>query len=66
MNYGFAVTKLLNHLPYFRNFDDVTNLRTQLPDAFHLLVPQDNFRCQTPLKNAKFDLFGSENVSWKV
>jgi len=25
MNYRFAVTMLLNHLPYFRNFDDVTN-----------------------------------------
>jgi len=36
--------------------------RTRLPDAFQLLVPNDNF----PLKNAKFDLFGSENASWKV
>jgi len=35
-------------------------LRTWLPDAFHLLVPNDNFHCQTRLKNAKFDLFGSE------
>jgi len=26
MNYRFAVTiRLLNHLPYFRNFNDVTN-----------------------------------------
>jgi len=25
MNYRFAVTRLLSHLPYFRNFDDVTN-----------------------------------------
>ena len=37
-------------------------IRTRLPDAFHHLglVPNDNFYCQTPLKNAKFDLFGSE------
>ena len=34
--------------------------RTRLPDTFHHLVPSDNFHCQTPLKNAKFDLFGSE------
>jgi len=25
-------------------------LRTRLPDAFHHLVPNDNFYCQTPLK----------------
>jgi len=31
-----------------------------MPDAFHHLVSNDNFHCQTPLKNAKFDLFGSE------
>jgi len=35
-------------------------LRTRLPDAFHHLVPNDNCHCQTPLKKAKFDLFGSE------
>jgi len=35
-------------------------LRTRLPDAFRHLVPNDNFYSQTPLKNAKFDLFGSE------
>jgi len=38
-------------------------LRIRLPDAFHHLVPNDNFHCQTPLKNAKFDLFDSENAS---
>jgi len=35
-------------------------LRTRLPDAFYHLVPNNNFHCQTPLKNAKFDLFDSE------
>jgi len=35
-------------------------LRTRLPDAFHHLVPNDNFPCQMPSKNAKFNLFGSE------
>ena len=25
MDYRFAVTRLLNHLPYFRNFDDAAN-----------------------------------------
>jgi len=34
-------------------------LQAQLPDAFHHLVPNDNFHCQTPLKNATFDLFRS-------
>ena len=29
-------------------------------DAFHHLVPNDNFHCQSPLRNAKFDLFRSE------
>jgi len=50
MTYRFTVT----------NFS--MTLRTRLPDAFHHLglVPNDNFYCQTPLKNAKFDLFGSE------
>jgi len=33
---------------------------TRLPYAFYHLVPSDNFYCQTPLKNAKFDLFGSK------
>jgi len=28
--------------------------------AFHYLVPNDKFHCQTPLKNTKFDLFGSQ------
>ena len=27
---------------------------------FHHVVPNDNFHCQTFLKNAKFDLFGNE------
>jgi len=35
-------------------------LRTRLSDAFHHLVTNDNVHCQTPLKNAKFDLFGNE------
>jgi len=38
-------------------------LQTRLSDAFHQLVQNDNFHCQAPLKNAKFDLFGSENAS---
>jgi len=33
---------------------------------FSPLSPSDNFHCQTTLKNAKFDLFGSENVSWQI
>ena len=36
-------------------------LRPRLPNAFHYLVPNDN-HCQTPLKNAKFDLFGNEKM----
>ena len=45
-------------------------LRTWLPDASHL-VQNDNFYCQTlykiyTLKNAKFDLFGSEKASWQI
>jgi len=40
--------------------------RTLLPDAFHYLISNDNFDCQTPLKNAKFDLLGSENASWQI
>jgi len=31
-------------------------LRTRLPDAFHYLVSNDNFHCETSLKNAIFDL----------
>jgi len=40
--------------------------RTQLPDAFHQLVPNDNFHCQTPSKSTIFDLFVSENASWHI
>ena len=42
-------------------FFEISMLRTRLPDAFHL-VQNDNCHCQTlsTLKNAKFDLFGSE------
>jgi len=35
-------------------------LRTQFLDGFRQLVPNDKFHCQTPLKNSKFDSFGSE------
>jgi len=41
-------------------FEISMTLRARLPDAFQHLVPNDNFHCQTPLKNVKFDLFGSE------
>jgi len=41
-------------------------LRTRLPDTFHYLILNEHFDCQTPLKNAKFDLFGNENVSWQI
>jgi len=47
-------------------FEISMTLRTRSPDVFHHLVPNDNFQCQTPLKNAKFDLFGSENVSCQI
>jgi len=52
MNYSFTVTRLLNHLHHFWIFDGVTNT--------------DYFHCQTPLKNAKFELFNSENASWQI
>jgi len=32
-----------------------------LTDACYHLVPTDYLHCQTPSKNAKFDLFGCEN-----
>ena len=62
MNYRFAITRLLNHVPYFRNFNDVTNT------AARCSSPSDNFNfhCHMPLKNAKFNLFGSENTSWQI
>ena len=53
MNYRFAVTRLLNHVPYFRNFDDVTNTVARC-------FSQDACHCHTPSKNVKFDLVGSE------
>jgi len=34
MNYCFAITRLLNHLPYFRNFDDVTNMVARCFSSF--------------------------------
>jgi len=49
---GFEVTS--------RIFKILMTFRTPLPDAFHHLVTNDNLTCQTPLKNAKFDLFGTE------
>jgi len=50
-------------------------LRTRLPDAFHNLMSNDNFHCKMPLKNAKFDILGSEkrhfanligNIDWLI
>jgi len=35
-------------------------LRTELPDSFSHLLPNNNFHCQTALKNATFDFFCSE------
>jgi len=47
-------------------FEILMALKTWLPDAFHHLVPNDNFHCQMSLKNAKFDLFGSESATWQI
>ena len=55
----FCRYKALKSPTLFSNFS--MTRRTGLPDAFHSLVPNNNFHCQTPLKNAKFDLIGSEN-----
>jgi len=61
MNYRFSVSRLLNHLLYFRNLGDVTNA---------VAMQNDNCHCQTfykiYFKNAKFDLFGSEKASWQI
>jgi len=43
-----------------------SKLRTRLPDTFHHLVSNNNFHCDTHLKKAKFDLFGSENASCQI
>jgi len=37
-----------------------------LPDAFYYLLSNDNFHCQTPLQNAKFESFGSENACSQI
>jgi len=55
-----AITLGIGPHSSFEFFDDI---RIRLSDAFHHSVPSDNLQCQTPLKNAKFDLFGSENAS---
>ena len=54
MNYRFAVTRLLNHVPYFRNFDDVTNTVTMQ------MVFTRCFPLPYAFEKRKFDLFGSE------
>jgi len=51
--YRFAVTRFWSHLPYFRWICE------------HL-VPNDNFHCQTPVKNAKFDLLAVKNASLQI
>ena len=51
--------RFMYDLPFWR-YKALMTLRTRLSDAFHHLVPNDNFDCQTPLKNAKFDLFGTD------
>ena len=35
------------------------SLRTRVSDALHNLMLNDNFHCQAPWKNAKYDVFGS-------
>ena len=71
-SYGVPfLLSFLHDLPFCRYKTEVTHpifkilitLQTRLSDAFHQLVQNDNFHCQAPLKNAKFDLFGSENAS---
>jgi len=37
MNYRLAVTKLINHLPYFWNFDDVTNMVARCFSLFSII-----------------------------
>jgi len=49
---GFEVTHPI--------FDDV---QTRLPDAFHHLVPNDNFHCQTPLKTPNLAV---KNAIWQI
>jgi len=48
-------------------------LRKRLPGTFHQVLPNDNFLCQTPLKNDELDLFGIEkchlalkNAIWQI
>jgi len=55
---GFEVTQPI--------LEVLMTLQTRLPDAFHHLVPHDNFHCQTPLQNGKFDLFGVKNASYQI
>jgi len=63
--------RFLYELPFrrykvFKSSTLISKLRTRLPDAFHYLVSNNNFHCDSPLKNAKFDLFGSENASCQI
>jgi len=56
---GFEVTHL------FLNFSMM--MRTRLSDAFHCLVPNVNFYCQTALKNAKdLTYLAVKNASWQI
>jgi len=42
-------------------------LLARLPDAFHHLVPNNNFHCQTPLKKKpNFIYFALQNASWQI
>ena len=59
MNCRFAVTRLSNHLPYFRNLYDITNMVARCFSPFSI-------KRYFSLKNAKFDLFGSEIASWQI
>jgi len=41
------------------NLTVIANLKISLPLAVKIMpLPKPNFHCQTPLKNARFELFG--------
>jgi len=57
--YRFAVTRLSPTLFSM-------TLQTWLPDAFHHLVQNDNFHCQTLWKTPKLTYLAVKNASWQI
>ena len=61
----FSVSRLLNHLLYFRNLDDEHGCQMLFIWCKTIIFTAKR-SIKSTFKNAKFDLFRSEKANWQI